>query len=244
MPAPRKQKSIWQKEHETSHALPSHDSPEPSSGVVLFLDFLKAKGVRPAKANAIDVGCGKGRNATYLALKGFEVWAIDYIPLAIQRTKELANNSGVGRSVHVEVAAIDRNWMYPDNSFDVAIDSFASIDIETLKGRETCRNEMFRTLKPGGYALVTVFSSDDELEAQMIAKTPGPEKNSSIWPNGKFQKDYDEAELRVFYKQFEVVELKKLEKPAVKLGRKYTATNYWLALRKPKKQIEAQPGIV
>lgn len=55
----------------------------------------------------------------------------------------------------------------------------------------------------------------------------------TLWPqNGKFQKDYDEAELREFYKEFEVIELKKISKPVFKLGRKGTATNFWMVLRK------------
>jgi hypothetical protein len=44
--------------------------------------------------------------------------------------------------------------------------------------------------------------------------------------------DYDEQELREFYSMFEVVELRKISKPAFKLGRDGTATNYWLVLKK------------
>jgi hypothetical protein len=82
--------------------------------------------------------------------------------------------------------------------------------------------------------LVTVCSANDEWEKELIAKYPGAEPNSTIWPqNGKFQKDYDEAELRKFYKAFEIVELRKISKPAFKLGRNGMATNFWLVLRKP-----------
>ena len=110
------------------------------------------------------------------------------------------------------------------------------IDIETKVGREKCRDEMYRTLKPGGYALATVCSIDDEWEKELIANYPGPEVNSTIWPqNGKFQKDYDEAELREFYKMFDVVELQTISKPGFKLGRNGTVTNLWAVLRKTAK---------
>ena len=129
--------------------------------------------------------------------------------------------------------AVDIDWQIDDNFFDLAIDSFSSIDIETKLGRERCRDEMYRTLKPGGYALVTVCSAEDEWEKELIASHPGPEPNSTIWPqNGKFQKDYDETELREFYKTFDIVELKRISKPAFKLGRDGTATNLWVVLRK------------
>lgn len=93
--------------------------------------------------------------------------------------------------------------------------------------------EMLRTLKPGGYALVNVCSADDEWEKELIANHPGPEPNSTIWPqNGKFQKDYTEEELRETYEDFEIMELRKISKPAFKLGRDGIATNLWLVLRK------------
>ena len=92
---------------------------------------------------------------------------------------------------------------------------------------------MYRTLKHGGYALVTVCSVDDEWERELLANHPGPEPNSTIWPsNGKFQKDYSEEELREFYEMFTVHELKTIQKPAHKLRRDGTATNFWLVIQK------------
>ena len=93
---------------------------------------------------------------------------------------------------------------------------------------------MFRTLKPGGHAFVVVNSVKDEIESELLKTSPGPEKNSVYWPSGKFEKDYDEDELREFYKEFKIVEFREIVKPAVKLGRNYTATNYWVFLQKPR----------
>lgn len=205
---------------------------EPASGVMLFTDWLKEHGV-PLSGKAVDIGAGKGRNSVHLAKLGFEVWALEYIEPAIAAAKQLAVSSDVTDKIHFELAEVDTTWQFEGNFFDVAVDSFSSIDIETRQGREKCRDEMYRTLKPGGYALVTVCSADDEWEKELIANHPGPEPNSTLWPqNGKFQKDYDEAELREFYKAFEVVELQKISKPAFKLGREGMATNFWMVLRK------------
>lgn len=168
----------------------------------------------------------------YLAKLGFEVWALEYIEPALDAAKQLAEKS-MADNIHFELTEVDTGWKIADNFFDLAIDSFSSIDIETKAGREKCRDEMYRTLKPGGYALVTVCSADDEWEKELIASHPGPEPNSTIWPqNGKFQKDYDKAELREFYRVFEIAEFKKISKPAFKLGRNGTATNFWMVLRK------------
>ena len=205
---------------------------EPASGVVQFTDWLTAEDVS-LTGRAVDIGAGKGRNSVHLAKKGFEVWALEYIEPAIAAAKQLAESNSVIDKIHFELAEVDSEWQIADNFFDVAVDSFSSIDIETEQGRKKCRDEMYRTLKPGGCALVTVCSADDEWEKQLIADHPGPEPNSTIWPqNGKFQKDYDEAELREFYKMFDVVELKTISKSAFKLGREGTATNLWAVLRK------------
>ncbi len=227
----RKQQQIWAAEHATSASLTKMAGEEPASGVVAFVQWLKEYAAKPG--HAVDIGSGKGRNAIYLAQQGYVVDALEYIAIARQHTKTLAKAKGLETKVHSKDVEIDGRWPYEDNVFDVAIDSFASIDVETLEGRRHCRDEMYRTLKHGGYALVTVCSVDDEWERELLANHPGPEPNSTIWPsNGKFQKDYSEEELREFYEMFTICELKTIHKPAHKLGRNGTATNFWLVIQK------------
>ncbi len=232
----RKQQLIWQAEHETATAIPSLAEQEPSSAVVYFADFLKRQKITSGKI--IDIGCGKGRNSIYMAKQGFEVYGLDYIHSAISACKKLAEQQRVSPRVRFETGQIDDDWKFADNFFDIAVDCFSSIDIETKSGREKYRNEMLRTLKPNGYAFVAVVSAEDEFEKRYIKSNPGAEKNSVVWPqNGKFQKDYDEAELRAFYSDFEIVKLEKVTKPAVKCGEKIMATNY-LAILKNSKKVE------
>lgn len=227
----RKQQQIWKQEHSTSSVLPSLAQQEPSSVAVFFADFLKDKVKPPAKV--VDIGCGKGRNSVYLAKQGFEVYGLDYIQEAICVTQKLADKNEVAHKIHLYKATIDEPWSFSDNFFDIALDCFSSIDIESKEGREKYKQEMFRTLKPGGYVLVAVVSIEDEWESELIKTSPGSEKNSTLWPqNNKFQKDYDEGELKEFYQEFKIVEMKKVEKKAHKLGKDYTATNYWIILQK------------
>lgn len=227
----RKQQKFWGKEHKTSRTIPSVADQKPSSSVVYFLNFLKSRRNFPKKV--IDIGCGKGRNSIFLVEHNFEVFAVDYIKSAVDYAKSQAVRKGLSDKIHFLIRSIDKKWPFANNYFDFAIDCFSSIDIETKDGRETYKKEMLRTLKPRGYALVTVVSADDEMERELIEQSPGPEQNSAIWPNGKFQKDYSEEELKKFYKEFKIVKLQKIKKPAFKLGRKYIATNYLLILQKP-----------
>jgi len=99
--------------------------------------------------------------------------------------------------------------------------------------RIACRDEMMRTLKPGGIALIRVVSVDDEWETELMKKSPSDEMNSSIWPEtGKFQKNFSEKELTEFYSMCETVALEKRRKAAFKAGKEFTATNWWLIIKK------------
>lgn len=229
----RKQQQIWLEEHTSLGTLPTMADTDPASSVIFFAEYLK-QNTQLHDGKVVDIGSGKGRNSVFFAEQGFEVYGLEYIELAVETARQLAKNKRVNNKVIFKLAEVDHNWEFDDNFFDVAIDSFSSIDIETKEGREKCRDEMYRTLKKGGYALVTVCSANDEWEKELIAMYPGPEPNSCIWPqNQKYQKDYDEAELREFYKEFEIKELKTVSKPAFKLGREGIATNLWAVLRKP-----------
>src|SRR6185369_12944185 len=46
-------------------------------------------------SNALEVGCGTGDNAVWLAQQGFDVRAVDVSPIAIERAKAKAAQSGV-----------------------------------------------------------------------------------------------------------------------------------------------------
>lgn len=230
----RKQQQIWQQEHEQEATLPGIGlKQEPSSFVRLFVEYLKKKNVNQGKA--IDIGCGKGRNAIYLAREGYEVYAIDYIESAVHDLKRLTKEAHLENKISAYTEAMDQPWSFEDNFFDIAVDCFSSIDVETKKGREIYKKELFRTLKSGGYAMVSAVSVNDEVEAELMRNHPGEEKNSVYWPaNGKYQKNYDEEELREFYKEFTILELREIKRPnSIKLGKTYTATNLWAVLQKP-----------
>ncbi|MGW0610079.1 class I SAM-dependent methyltransferase [Streptomyces sp. NPDC002788] len=50
----------------------------------------------PGGGRVLDLGCGPGRNALYLAERGFEVDAVDLAPAAVEWARERAREVGVG----------------------------------------------------------------------------------------------------------------------------------------------------
>lgn len=60
---------------------------------------IREHGIAPGRA--IDLGCGAGANAVWLAQQGFEVVGVDFSPLAIQRARERAAQANVTVQFHV-----------------------------------------------------------------------------------------------------------------------------------------------
>lgn len=58
---------------------------QPSAEVIEAADRL------PAGARALDLGCGDGRNALFLASQGFNVTATDISPVAIAKVRQFAS---------------------------------------------------------------------------------------------------------------------------------------------------------
>ncbi|WP_308464387.1 class I SAM-dependent methyltransferase [Ferrimicrobium sp.] len=48
-----------------------------------------------APTTALDLGCGEGRNALYLAREGFQVTAVDFADVALDRLRTVAANEGL-----------------------------------------------------------------------------------------------------------------------------------------------------
>ncbi|MFE9770488.1 class I SAM-dependent methyltransferase [Streptomyces sp. NPDC005931] len=63
---------------------------KPDENLVSYLD----RGLLPASGRALDLGCGPGRNALYLAARGFEVDAVDLSPAAVDWARERAATTG------------------------------------------------------------------------------------------------------------------------------------------------------
>lgn len=66
------------------------DSGRPSQELIRVLD---ERAIAPCEA--LEIGCGTGTNAVYLAQRGFRMTAFDLVPLAIEQAKERAARAGV-----------------------------------------------------------------------------------------------------------------------------------------------------
>src|SRR5215472_3136002 len=61
----------------------------------------------PTAGRALDLACGQGLGAVWLARRGLEVWGLDISPVAVGQARDLARRSGVGDRCRFDVADLD-----------------------------------------------------------------------------------------------------------------------------------------
>jgi SAM-dependent methyltransferase len=127
---------------------PPWDNKEPSESVIGWLAGGWIHG------DILDIGCGLGDNAIYLAKNGYPVTGLDISPTALSTARQRADDAGV--EVTFAVADSTKLDGYTD-AFDTVIDSglFHSLDDD---GRRSYVAAVHRASRPGATLLLSCFS--------------------------------------------------------------------------------------
>ncbi|MEX1294534.1 MAG: class I SAM-dependent methyltransferase [Candidatus Limnocylindrales bacterium] len=123
-----------------------------------------AASMTPGKA--LDLGCGAGENAVWLAERGWIVNAVDASAGAIEEARGLAAAAGVGRTIVFATVDIAR-WT-PVSRYDLVFCNFA------LPARGMGRSRALETaaaaVAPGGTILITEFDASLQRDGSMPEK--------------------------------------------------------------------------
>ncbi len=116
-----------------------------------LVELLEA-GRLPA-GRALDLGCGTGANAIYLAANGFEVTGLDFSGAALAKASVAARRAGVTvRFVRENLTAIRQ----PLGRFDLLVD-YGTFDDLSPSTRRRYLAQVAPLLVPGGRFLLWVF---------------------------------------------------------------------------------------
>ena len=80
---------------------------DPDAGPALPQVFAGHAGLFPMSGSALDVACGTGRAALWLARRGLHVWGLDVSAVAITQARESAIRHGVAERCRFDVADLD-----------------------------------------------------------------------------------------------------------------------------------------
>jgi len=120
---------------------------EPAAAVVEALrDHAPRTALRPP--TALDIACGSGRNAVYLALRGYNVTALDNLPDALVKANELASRSGVA------IRTVQRDVTFP-GALD---DERADVVVVVRFLDRVLFGPLQRAVSPGGILVYETFT--------------------------------------------------------------------------------------
>jgi SAM-dependent methyltransferase len=171
------QGSAWEKEYRNPLLVTKNDGPQ--ADTLRFLKYLKKEEKYPVESRTIlDLGCGTGRNANYLADRGNTVIGIEISKTALALAKKRAQELSV--SVDYRLADIGVPYEINDASVDIVLDITSSNSLDE-KGREIYLQEVDRVLKEGGYFFVRALAKDGNKNVKNLLKqSPGKEYDTYI----------------------------------------------------------------
>ncbi|BBG03316.1 MULTISPECIES: SAM-dependent methyltransferase [Pseudonocardia] len=110
-------------------------------------------GVQPG--TALDLGCGAGGDALFLARRGWRVTAVDVSAVATGRLADLAQRLGLGD--RIRTATHDLGETFPDGSFDLVSAQYLHTPLPL--DRDAVLRAAAGALRPGGLLLVVDHGS-------------------------------------------------------------------------------------
>ena len=88
-------------ERYTAHGPPPVSAVEPPDILARHADLF------PTAGRALDLACGQGLGAVWLARRGLHVWGLDISPVAISQARDLARRGGVDDRCRFDVTDLD-----------------------------------------------------------------------------------------------------------------------------------------
>lgn len=131
----------WDKQHESTHG-----SAEPSGFLV---EIFAAEAWPMPRGRALDIACGKGRNALFLAEQGFDVVAIDISPVALEEGRKRAAEKNLAIS-----------WQQADLEQIQLGEKVYDLVVNFNYLQRSLIAPVKAALKPGGFVIIETYLID------------------------------------------------------------------------------------
>lgn len=148
--------ALWEKEYGLNPTIPSSRRLTPAHALVQL-----AGNYDLSVETALDLGCGNGRNAFYLAAMGISVTAIDISQIALDILETEQKRSGASGTIRLENRDIRDGLPLATSSVDLVLDSYCLCHFVDKNELKDAMAEVYRVLKPGG-RLVKIHLDDND----------------------------------------------------------------------------------
>jgi len=221
------QGNIWEKEYRNPLLVTKNEGPQ--ADTLRFLKFLKKEQKYKVEDKVVlDLGCGTGRNANYLAERDNKVIGIEISKTALNLAISRAKDTGI--QVDYRMGDIGEKYEIEDNSVDVVLDVTSSNSLNE-KGREIYLEEVNRVLKNGGYFFVRALAKDGNKNVKNLLKqSPGQEYDTYVIKEiGLTERVFSRDDfVKMYSKYFKILHLEKKANYTTFNNRIYKR-DYWIA---------------
>lgn len=156
--------------------------PKKYNGNPVHSEVLEAmESLSPGKA--LDLGCGQGRNALFLAQHGFEVTAVDQNELALEILQSVVEQE----DLEMTVGFYDINSAALSQTYDLIVSTVVLMFLQADRIPAIIRNMQDQT-NPGGYNLIVCAMDTEDYPCQV-----------------PFSFTFKEGELADYYKDWELI---------------------------------------
>jgi cyclopropane fatty-acyl-phospholipid synthase-like methyltransferase len=139
-----------------SGAVPWDQTDPPPEVVTLAAQLLPGR--------ALDLGCGFGRAAIYLAHLGWQVDGVDFVDQAVQEAKIRAAQAGVSDRAHFFQSAVTQlDFLHEPYDFALDVGCAHGLTLEELR---TYHLQLLRLLKPGAIFLLFAHLNEEADERE------------------------------------------------------------------------------
>lgn len=112
---------------------------------------------RLAPGRAVDLGCGAGANAVFLARAGFDVVGIDFSPVALRKARRASLAAGVSERLRLVRADLTAQALPGvEGPFDLLVD-YGTLDDLAPTDRRAMASTIIRLARPGSIFVLYAF---------------------------------------------------------------------------------------
>lgn len=181
---------------------PFYYGTKPTEELVTFLEETK----HPHEGEALDLGCGEGRNTLFLAQYGFHVHAIDQSSHGIQK---LENYAQLHNLQNIRYSIADVSDFQLETSFYDAIIAVTILDHLNEEDGRKVASSILSALKPDGFLYIEVFTIHDPGAIQPSQSS----HNEAISETAYFIKHYfKENELATWFSRLNTIRYEEIMK--------------------------------